>query len=403
MNVLVLTPVYPNTGNEIEGLFNEQHALALKRKGVNPTVILCKPWIHNSFAKRISRYKKLALLQEKENQHGIDVYTARYIHVPKYLFLTLTIYSCAHAILQIIKRNLRDTSFDLIQVHSTWPVGMAAVFVARKLKCPFVITMHIEDDAELCMKKSARLHYERMISESASIVAVGTPLISYIEKLQHIRENPVRIERIANGVDHEMIERIRTTFQPCNKTVSTKFVSVCNLWRVKGVDLNLRALARMNDSGIRDWHYTVVGDGPEKSRLKDLARELGINDRVEFTGRLSNMEAIRRVMEADIFTLPSRNESFGIVYLEAMACGKPVVACLGTGAEDIVIQNKTGILVPRNDVTELAAALASLATSGGKMADFGEAGRIHSQTFTWDAAADRYIALYSKLIRPAMK
>ncbi|MBP9014355.1 MAG: glycosyltransferase [Smithella sp.] len=402
MNILVLTPVYPNIGNEIEGLFNEQHALALKKKGVNLTVIICKPWLPKSIAKRIPRYKDLALLQEKETRHGIDVYSARYIHVPQYHFLTLTIYSCAFAILQIIKKHLNDISFDLIQVHSTWPVGMAAVLVARRLKCPLVVTMHIEDDAELYTRKNAQIHYQRMISESAAIIAVGTPLVSFIEKLNG-NGTPRRIERIPNGVDHAMIQQMMKMFHPCKESGKMKFISVCNLWRIKGVDLNLRALARLNDRGIHDWHYTVVGDGPERIRLEELARDLGIKDRVEFTGRLLNKDAIRKVMEADVFTLPSRNESFGVVYLEAMACGKPVVACLGTGSEDIVINGETGLLVPQDNVAGLADALMYFTTAGSRVAKMGEAGRRRSLEFTWDVTADRYLSIYKKLIQPILE
>ena len=113
MRLLVITPAYPHKGNPIEGLFNEQHALAVRERGIYITVVLCKPWLPDWMARTVSRYSHLKRLPEKESRGGIEILYARYLHVPQYLFPSVTVKSCAAAVLTTLKRfgqNGFDTS-----------------------------------------------------------------------------------------------------------------------------------------------------------------------------------------------------------------------------------------------------------------------------------------------------
>jgi glycosyltransferase involved in cell wall biosynthesis len=109
-------------------------------------------------------------------------------------------------------------------------------------------------------------------------------------------------------------------------------------------------------------------------------------------------EALHKISEADIFSMPSRSESFGLVFLEAMACGKPVIGCFETGAEDLILHNKTGILVPKEDSESLSAALECLMTNLSWSKDLGEAGRKRAEEFSWKISAFKYLELYRTII-----
>ena len=394
MKILCLTPVYPHAGNPTEGLFNEAHARALHREGAEVTVVVVKQWLPNALARRVSRYRSLAGLPMRENREGIEILFCRYLHLPRYQWPNVTASSCARAVLRALERH-RVAPPDVIQAQSAWPTGMAAVKVAARLQRPFVVTFHIEDDPRLIRRASPRGLYGTMLRRAAALVVVGSPLERALQRLLPKGASAANVLRIANGTD------LRAAQISMNEVKERSgwghLVSVCNLWTTKGIHLNLEALARLSARGVTWRSYTVVGDGPERRSLEALARRLGIADKVEFTGRLHHREALRRIAAAQIFSLPSWQESFGMVYLEAMASGKPVVGVRGQGAEDIIRPEKDGLLVSPQDVDGLAAALERLLGDERLARDLGTAGERRAQEFTWEKNAGQYLELYRSI------
>jgi glycosyltransferase involved in cell wall biosynthesis len=386
MRVLVATPVYPHPGNAVEGLFNEAHAQALRRAGVSLEVLLLKPRIPAGLAARVPRYAPLAILPRRYTRNGIEVHVGRHLHVPGHRLAGLTIASCAGAIRAHVARR---GPFDLLQVHSVWPVG----FAAGRSGLPTVVTVHIEDPPSLWGSPGRRERY-RDLSRKAALVGVGTPVRRFMEGLLGAgAAGGIRI--IPNGIDHGQIARLAAEDRPPSQ--GRRIVSVSNLWRVKGIDTLLDALGRLRTRGDATWELVVVGAGPEESPLRRQAAELGLAERVTFAGRLEHDEALREILRGDIFCLPSRAETFGMVYLEAMACGKPVVGCRGTGAEDLVIDGVTGRLVDRDDPEGLSAALGGLLGDPVRARALGAAGAERSRLFSWDRTAAAYLELYRSM------
>jgi glycosyltransferase involved in cell wall biosynthesis len=394
MRLLILTPVYPTVSSPTEGIFNEQHVRALAARGIDCTVIVCKPWLPDWLARRWHKYRSLAGLGNSQVRDGVNVIFARYFHVPGYRAVWLTIAACAHSITDSIEKNVRNIQFDLVHAHSVFPVGLAAPQVAQSLHIPFLVTLHIEDSPALYSSKSGHTLYEQMFGQASAIVAVGSPLERFAKQLMPANvTTPVTI--IPNGIDWDDIERLSGTVLP-HETWG-HIVSVANLWKSKGIDYNLRALAELDRRGIRRWQYTIVGDGPERTFLESLARELGVADRVQFAGALPHNEAIQVIAQADIFALPSWKESFGVVYLEAMACGKPVIGCRGQGAEDIFEHEETGLLVNPHDIDSLADALARLLQNPNEARQLGARARKRAKDFTWQRNAQQYASLYDSI------
>jgi glycosyltransferase involved in cell wall biosynthesis len=135
---------------------------------------------------------------------------------------------------------------------------------------------------------------------------------------------------------------------------------VARLVSQKNVDGLLRAFDRATEDA--DATLTVVGDGPERPSLQRTARRLGLADRVAFRGRLGREGVRAALWDAHAFVLPSHHETFGVVLLEAMATGLPVVATASGGPEDLVT-SETGCLVPPGDPDALANALQRMITS----------------------------------------
>ena len=400
MHILVITPVYPYPGSPTEGLFNEQHALALTRAGIQVTIVVCKPWLFNGLAKVWRRYNALADLPEIEDRNSISIFYARYFHIPQYRLPHVTVASCVRSILQAISRLNLHEAFDLIQVHSCWPVGLAAPLVARKLIRPFVLTLHIQDEPRLYTSRRGHSLYRRMIEEASAVIAVGSALERFANRWG-LSLGSGRLRVIPNGVDLataiEVLREVSGRHEGWGN-----FISVANLWPVKGIELNLRALARLAEAGVPWQTYTVVGDGPERLRLEKLARNLGIASRVRFAGRLPHREALREIARADIFSLPSWQEAFGVVYLEAMACGKPVIGCWEQGANDIVRHGIDGLLVAPRDLEDLTEAMKRLVENEEFARELGKSAKSRAGEFTWERNSNEYLSVYQEVCRVHM-
>jgi len=321
---------------------------------------------------------------------------ARYLHIPQFLWVEATVASCLRSLRRAVRSSLGGERFHLIQVHSTWPIGLAAPFLAREIGIPFVVTLHMEDDSRLCSRGGNSLLYRRMLEEASAVVSVGRPLERFLQKV-HPDLCLLKSCIIPNGVDHDAV-RVISSENGGGTNGWGRLVSVGNLWPSKGMDLTLRALSLLRKKGTPWLGLTVVGEGPERKNLQKLARELGIDDRVQFKGRLPHEDTLREIARGDLFILPSWREAFGVVYLEAMACGKPVIGCFGQGAEDIICHGIEGLLVAPGQVDDLAEAIARIMENRELALRMGVAGINRVREFTWERNAAQYLQVYRRVL-----
>lgn len=188
---------------------------------------------------------------------------------------------------------------------------------------------------------------------------------------------------------------------PRNQEEPARLLTVCRLSEPrKNVDRVLQALARLKNKHF--FRFSVIGDGELRSGLEALARQLGIGDRVTFTGRVSNSEIKRWLASSDLFVLassilPTSHEGFGIVYLEANACGVPVLAARLAGAAEAVAEGVSGMFVEQPTVDALTEALDRFLT--GAVWFDPNACRLHAVGFTWDMVVERLAPLYKDVSR----
>jgi glycosyltransferase involved in cell wall biosynthesis len=239
---------------------------------------------------------------------------------------------------------------DLIHAQSGHWAGAAASRIATELSRPYVLTEHFTGFQRDAIFPWRWPLVEEGYRNAHRIAAVSRPLRRTL--VEQGLASPSRIE-----VHPNLAPTSHFTLPPSGRPAPPpfRFVTVTRLIPQKNVDGLLRAFAQLIEDGD-DARLVVVGDGPERGTLAHTSRRLGIDDWVSFRGRLDR-EAVRTALwNAHAFVLPSHHETFGVVLLEAMATGLPVVATRCGGPEDVVPPD-TSRLVPRDDPDALADAL----------------------------------------------
>jgi glycosyltransferase involved in cell wall biosynthesis len=176
-----------------------------------------------------------------------------------------------------------------------------------------------------------------------------------------------------------------------------RILFVGKLFYYKGVRYLLEAFSKLASDEVC---LMVVGDGAERPNLTSMARRLGISNRVYFLGTIPDSLLPSTYALANLVVLPSisRREAFGMVILEAMASGKPVVASAIPGVSDVVDHGKTGYLVPPRDPERLSKAIDSVLQNPSNAARMGEEARVTARLrYDWEQVYSSYVSIYERL------
>ncbi len=221
--------------------------------------------------------------------------------------------------------------------------------------------------------------------------------------LERAGVSPERMTVLSNGADPDRFSPGDASALRARLGVADRRVvlSVCRLVPRKGLDTVIRALPRVAEA-VPEVVYLIGGDGPDRPRLEALARETGVAERVRFLGKIPDAELPDHFRACDVFVMPSRLdpphvEGFGLVFLEANACGKPVIGARTGGIPDAVADGETGLLVAPDDAAGLADAMTRVLADPDLARRLGERGRARVlEGFTWNHLADR---LYEAMAR----
>jgi phosphatidylinositol alpha-1,6-mannosyltransferase len=216
------------------------------------------------------------------------------------------------------------------------------------------------------------------------VAAPSADTVRRLVSTQGIR--PEKVRRLAWGLDPEFEARLAAPNRPLRPSVfpeHTRIILTVGRWesaeRYKGVDTLIAALPQVMKSAP-DSRLVLVGDGDDQPRLQQLAHELGVADHVRFVRGPSQEELFACYAHCDVFALPSAGEGFGLVFLEAMAHGKPVIGGAQGGIPDVVEDGATGLLVPPGEVQALRRAVESLLLNRERGREMGARGRERVQT-----------------------
>ena len=356
LHVLTLTPFFPSSQNEVSGCFIAEPLAQLKLLGVDSSVIAATPIYH----------------AKKEPSSLAIAEWVRYPQVPGNLGLSSAgklLYAC----LQGRVRKLHGVKrIDVIHAHAALPCGHAAALLSRRLNIPFVVTLHGLDVFNTCFLGGIPAVWRRRVS--VDVYRAARTIICISGKVQESLKTGTPAETsstiVYNGVNPSL-------FSPNpaeGGTSGPQILMVGNLLRNKGHDLVLKALANLRPS-FPQLRCRIIGEGADRTRFESLARDLGVGRQVQFVGRQSRSEVAEAMRRCSIFVLPSRNEGLGCVYLEAMSCGKPVIACRGQGIEEVIEHGKNGWLVPVDGLEQLVEGISVLLGSPELCTRMGAAAR----------------------------
>ncbi len=192
-------------------------------------------------------------------------------------------------------------------------------------------------------------------------------------------------EILTNGVDTQRFQpdpAVRSEEEPI------RLVTAARLIPRKAVGNLLEALHQLGE-GISLWELSVLGDGPERRKLEDMANALGLGERVRFHGHVDREAIPAHLASADIFVMPSLWEGMSNAVLEAMASGLPVIVCRTGGTEELVTDN--GFVVTPGDTDELAAALGKMIDNPEARLELGRRSRLHAEEMSWEKVAALFI------------
>jgi glycosyltransferase involved in cell wall biosynthesis len=236
--------------------------------------------------------------------------------------------------------------------------------------------------------------FARMTARRSTIVRATTEDTAI--RLRQMGAKKVEVFPEASLTKEEIVRLIH-----CDRdSPAVRFISMGRLLHWKGFHLGLRAFAQ---AAIPEAEYWILGDGPERQRLEDLAVELGIADRVKFWNRLPRDEALQHLGSATALVHPSLHDSGGWVCLEAMMAARPVI-CLNLGGPAVQVTDETGFRVDAHDpdraVQGLAAAMTRLAHDPELRLSMGRAGQLRvKECYNWEVRGDRIGKLYEDVVK----
>ena len=336
MHIMFIPSWYSNVRNKVHGSFFKEQALELQKAGVKVTVAYNEVWPLTMLGK-IHEEKGLKYNVED----GLKTYRYKnYNYIPKNPLMFKVFNKRMEKLYKEIVK--KEGAIDIIHAQSSLWGGISAAYIAEKYNIPLVITEHSSVERGPYVKKSYIPFICDSYKKAQKVITVGNGLKNEIESLSGRQD----IEVIGNLVDLS-----KFTIKKRIKNEKFIFFSLAFLEGEKGFDTLIKSFAKKFKD--KEAVLYIGGDGSQRSGLEALAVENGVKDQIIFLGALSRDDVSKWMNKCDCFVLPSRYETFGVVYIEALASGRPVIGALNGGAEDI-INNLNGYLIPIDDIDILA-------------------------------------------------
>lgn len=378
------------------------------RNFVKDQVEIVAPYFNNIYAlirhnpiAEISNYCSFNYLNQRKKKSIIDLknkpLNINVIPTPVFYFPTDAQYKKLgekhlKSVNNIIQKN--NIQMDLVHSHFVWSAGYVGTKLKEKHDVPFIVTAHGYDIYDLPFRDNEWKEKIKYVLESANhIITVSNSNLQCIKKL-NVR---VPIKVIPNGFDGDMFYPRDTKI--CRKTLNLPLnkkiiLSVGNLVEIKGHKYLIEAMNEIAKHR-NDVFCIMVGDGKIKNELIKQIKTLNLEKYVMLVGAKSHDEIPTWMNACDLFVLPSLRESFGVVQIEAMACGKPVVATYNGGSEEIITSEDIGYLVANRNSYDLAEKIIMALDNDWdykKIFDF-------ASSFEWKDVAKDILKIYDSLLK----
>ncbi|WP_373486924.1 glycosyltransferase [Blastomonas sp.] len=385
MRILTLATLFPNAARPNLGIFVErQMAEIARRPGWDVTVInpiARPPWPLS----RHARYRDLEGLPEHEQWRGLDVYRPRFAHLPG-PGVHLQPQLIARAILPLVRKLHQKQPFDLIDAEFFFPDGPAARIIAQALDLPYSVKARGADIHHWGNQLRTRQQVLDAAHNAAGLLAVSAALKDDMVALG-MADDKIRVHY--TGCD-------QTSFRPHDDSAlrtqlgigGPMLISVGALIARKRQHLVIEALPALLGSTL-----VLVGQGDKQAELQTLAERLGVADRVIFAGVVPHDELPGWLAAADVMVLPSSSEGLANAWVEALACGTPIVIADAGGARELLRDPQAGRIVMPDPAAIAEAVRALLAATPDR-----HAVRATVSAFTWTRNGDELMDYFAGLL-----
>lgn len=327
MNILILANWYPNKNNPINGIFIEEQVRALIEVGLKPIVFF--PY-DNSI-------KRGGLLFNIEN--GIPTYRCNTDYLKSFKKSKINSLLLSYKWLRYI---VKKEKIDLIHAHVCYTAGILCSIFKRFNNIPYIITEHRSDIVNFSKKSYNKFISKYAYKRAEKVITVSKVLSNELRKLGY----KFNEEIIGNEVD--INEYSLSNIKNDLTTVKILFIGSMAENEIKGLQYFIPALAKYMKKN-NNIEMTFIGDGVNRRKYENMCKDLNIKNKCNFLGTINKQDIPIYIKRNDFLVLPSIKETFGCVLIEAMACGKPVLATKCGGPNEFV-NNNVGILVePKNE------------------------------------------------------
>ena len=336
MHVMFIPSWYSNKRNPVHGSFFKEQAKALQKEGIKITVAYNEIW-------------PLTLLGKVKEKIGININMEEGLKTYRYKnfnFLPKNpkMFSVFNKRMDKLYKEIikREGKIDIIHCQSSFWAGISAEYISQKYNISLIITEHSSIKKAYYLKESYKPYILDSYKKADKLIAVGNGLKKELVNLTN-RDDILVIPNLIPINNFSIKEN--------NDKEEFTFFSLAFLEGEKGMDTLIKAF----NKGFKNTKTKLIigGEGSQKEELIKLTETLGITNKVEFLGSLTREAVSYNMRECDAFVLASRYETFGVVYIEALASGKPVIGTYNGGAEDIITK-ENGILVNIDNVEELS-------------------------------------------------
>jgi teichuronic acid biosynthesis glycosyltransferase TuaC len=387
--VAVVAEFYPSRRDPVWGVWAHRQALAAQAAGAEIQVIV----LHRLIPPRASlaggplsvarALGELTAEPRRQTLDGLEVRYLPYISPAREGHYASWGAWAAPGLALALRRLRRTFPFELVHAHNAVP---AADAVRRaRLGVPLVASVHGGDVLYTAPRSEAGARAVADGLGAARIVLANSEGIAELSVERGAGETRV----VHLGTDLPSIQRPRAG------EGEQSLVTVAHLVARKRHADVLRALAVLGD---RHPHlrYKVIGDGPERPALETLAARLEVSERVEFLGQLDPRQALEEARRCTLFVMPSTEEAFGVVYIEAMAGGLPAIGCRGEpGPEEIAAAGDGFVLVPPGDIERLTQRIDELLGDPHRLREAAQRARATvAANFTWERCGEQTLAAY---------
>ncbi len=387
MNIVIIPAFFQTKSRKTLGSFFLEQARALQQKGHKVTILYCDTYsikcVKDWFAYNEEKSEIIEGIQIYRNRcfcplkHGIEGHREAF----------------AQGIQKLYDQYMQENRPDIIHAHCCVWAGYAAMKLSEQIGIPYVVTEHatlFQLHRDEISEKNDKV-IRKIFQKAARVICVSGAFAKLIESYRpdiDVVGNVVNCDAFVPRADSEKHRGVR-------------FLTVCymeeeaQLYK-KGIDILIQAWTEVVKK-YTDVKLVIGGGGSAKTKVEQWVEEHGISKYVEFTDALDREQVIQEMQSCDCFVLPSRYETFGVVYIEAMACGKPVIAVANGGPDDFV-KPFNGLLI-KPGAEELVQAFYEMIghlTRGNYYQEEKISNYIKSK-FSYEAIAEQLEAIYNSI------